>query len=222
MARLSARGLRFSHPICAPSAALSVSLPCATRPSARRCKGSRTGAGGAIHDQAILSPVGRWTYPSGLFICPPANRRCAKGTAAGSSWRRKIYGCARPSLIRIWPASRPPSDSDPHRRQKLHLGVPSCPGGQAHATRVRRASTLAIRARRRVVALSARRRSSSITLVVLKEFQLELSVGIRRGVKWKRIRKELRIWHTLCHEQAGSIFEPSREQVGRHPWDRSR
>src|SRR6266404_3390187 len=50
------------------------------------------------------------------------------------------------------PASCPPIDSTPHRRPKLQLRVPSCPGRQEHATRVRWALPLPMRERRRVVA----------------------------------------------------------------------
>ena len=47
------------------------------------------------------------------------------------------YDLARPSPISIWPTSRPPTVSDPHSRPKLQFLVPSVPGRQAQATRVK-------------------------------------------------------------------------------------
>jgi hypothetical protein len=57
--------------------------------------------------------------------------------------------------MRMAPTSRPPIDSEPHRRPKLQFFVSSNPSRKTHATRTRRASTSLTSLRWRVVANSA-------------------------------------------------------------------
>jgi hypothetical protein len=127
-----------------------------------------------------------WDHMSGLEPAPPSKPlrsskspkpECAIETPFRS--RARITSGRRPWTPRratrrpadIWmgetfadqdAANVPPADRQRSAQTAvLQLRVPSCPDLQAHATRIRRASPLPMRARKRDVAASARRRSSS-------------------------------------------------------------
>jgi len=90
-------------------------------------------------------------FPGGLAPRPPfrATCRAAEVTASVAFAYQNVAGVSSTNRQRSTQAAI------------VALTGTSCPGRQAHATRVRWASPLATRARRRFVAASARRRSSS-------------------------------------------------------------